>query len=189
MGFFAGLLWLGPACDFLSLLFTNHHIDNKEQLYGILSYMWVGPTLICAMYLGAEILIPEKKKIILVIYIVLGLIFEIILFIDRKNIFKFVNEEITSDLIDSQFVYFSPAFILIAIFLISIILFNGIGTLSKALQSTGDIRKKFLYLSFAFNLFVLVAVFDAFIEAGGILYIARFGMILCAWSMYMALKG
>jgi len=54
MAWFASLLWLAPTTDFLTILATGHNIDNSigGGLYGILSYMWVAPTLITALYLG-----------------------------------------------------------------------------------------------------------------------------------------
>ena len=60
--------------------------------------------------------------------------------------------------------------------------------MSVSLQSIKRVRFQILLLML-FILFVVVAVFDAFIVAGGILYIVRLGMILCAWTMYSALKG
>lgn len=189
MGMFAGWLWLGPTVDFLYQLINGINMDNSQQAYGILSYMWVGPTLICAMFVGTSTIIPEKKmrrRIILIFYTVTASIFEVVLFIDRASTFTFTVEP--NDLIDAQFVYLSPAFLMIAFFLISVLLFCGIGSIHKARQSTGVIKKNFLLLALAFNLFVIVAVFDAFIQSGGILYIVRLGMIICAFSMYYALK-
>jgi len=64
MGYFSCLLWLGPTTDFITILLTTTNIDNSigGGLYGILSYMWVPPAIITAMYLGAELLVPNKKK-------------------------------------------------------------------------------------------------------------------------------
>jgi len=190
MGIFAGFLWMAPMIDFLFMAITQGHLTQVMdiRMYGVLSYMWVGPAFLCAMYVGLELQYPDKKKIFFAFFIPLCIIFEIVLFVDASNTFKF-SEESTVDLIDSTFQYTSPAFIMIAIFLLFIFLLNGIGALRKAAQSTGDIRKNFLYLAVSFNLFIIVAVFDAFIPAGSILSIARLGMIVCAWSMYLALKG
>ncbi|GAH99357.1 unnamed protein product, partial [marine sediment metagenome] len=41
-----------------------------------LSYMWVAPALVFAMWLGGELLIPKKKWILIGIFIVLGAVFE-----------------------------------------------------------------------------------------------------------------
>ena len=37
---FAGLMFLGPIVDFLSILITGYNLDNTFGLYGILSYIW-----------------------------------------------------------------------------------------------------------------------------------------------------
>lgn len=189
MGIFVGLLWLGPTIDFLFMVFTNDHLTQAmpREMYGVLSYMWVAPAFLCAMFVGLELQYPEKKKIFFAFFIPISIIFEVILFIDAANTFYF--NTIEGDLLDSRFKYTSPGFIMIGIFLLFIFLLNGMGALRKAAQSTGDIRKNFLYLALSFNLFIIVAVFDAFIPAGSILSIVRLGMIVCAWSMYLALKG
>ena len=51
--------------------------------------MWVAPALICAMYLGSELMMPEKKKVIVGIFIVLGLIFEYFIFFYNAIAFTF----------------------------------------------------------------------------------------------------
>ena len=63
---FVGLLWLGPFVDLISLLTTGKNLSFF--MYSILSYMWVVPALICAMYLGSELMMPEKKKVIVGIF-------------------------------------------------------------------------------------------------------------------------
>jgi hypothetical protein len=190
MGLFSVFLWMGPALDFLSMVFTGQNLEPR-WLYGIISYMWVAPAIIMAMYTGSEIMVPEKKKLIVCIYIVIGVIFEILLFIDGfyfqgENTFKFQNKA-AGDLIDVSFQYFSPTFFLIAFFLVSVFIFDGLGALIKAFQSTGVIRTRLLFLSFTFFLFVIVAIFDAYFTIE-IIYIFRLLMILCAITMYQSLK-
>ncbi|MFX0138682.1 MAG: hypothetical protein ACFFDN_33880, partial [Candidatus Hodarchaeota archaeon] len=99
---FVGLLWLGPTCDFLSVSLTGKNLD-PILLYPILSYMWVAPALICATYIFAELIIPKRKKIIITIYIILGIIFELFLFLDTKNSFTFNPYKPNEDLIDVRF--------------------------------------------------------------------------------------
>ena len=184
MGLFATLLWLGPCVDFFSVIFTGQNLNPKE-LYGILSYMWVAPAAVFALYIGAELMLPEKKKIIVIIYTILGIIFELILFIDTTNVFEF---EIAGGAIDASFVYGHPAFIFIVVFLLSVFLLNGIGSLRQVAKSTGVIRKKFIFISMTFILFVVVGALDAFLRPGPALFIARMGMIVCAFMLYFALK-
>ncbi|MHA1758404.1 MAG: hypothetical protein ACTSVV_16655, partial [Promethearchaeota archaeon] len=138
---------------------------------------------------GTQLLVPDKKRSLFAVFFPLAIIFEIILIIDVENTFSFTLNE--GDLIDSQFIYFSPAFFFIATFLVFILLFNGFGSLLKVFQSTGDIRKRFSYLSYAFIIFIVVAVFDAFIDVStaGFLFVIRLLMISCAWTLYLGLKS
>lgn len=185
--FFTGGFYLGASADFLAVLITGTNIPNEYGLHGILSFMWVAPAVIFAIYLGAELIISDKKWYILSIYVILSVIFELFLFLDTSGSFNF---EIPPgrELIDSSFVLGSPTFILIAIFLMSALFFNGIGFLIKAIQSTGNLRKKFAFLSTGFIIFVLCGALDSLITPGIWLIVIRFGMISSTWLMYLGLK-
>ncbi len=186
---FIGLFYLGPLTDFFSILFTDTNIDNTFGLYGILSYMWIGPAVIVLMYLGATLMIPEKKKYLLIAYLILAIIFELFLFLDTQNSFKFTPPPSPGvDLIDASFNRASPTFILIVIFLISALVFNGIGSLRKAYQTSGEIRKNFVFLGIGFILFFLSGVGDTLIAPGPMLFVVRFGMICSVWFIYMGIK-
>ena len=182
---FTGLFYLGSTADFLSVLFTGKNLDNTFGLHGILAYMWVAPAVIVAFYLGAELIAPEKRKIITVIYAILGVIFELFLFLDTNNAFTFALNE---DVIDSSFNRTHPTFFFIAFFLISVFIFLGIGFLIKAKQATGDIRKKFAFISLGFMLFVICGALDSLVAPGIFLIIIRIGMISYAWLVYLGLK-
>jgi len=149
-------LYLGQFIDFLVILITGENL-HPYQLYAILCYMWVAPALILGLYLGAEIIIPEKKKVITLIYTILGIVFELFLWLDTDNSFIFrLPTHPGEDIIDVNFNRTSPTFILIACFLLSVLIFNGIGFLYKSFQSTGIIRRKFLYLS----IFIFISWMD-----------------------------
>jgi len=190
MTFFAGLLYLGPFSDFMSILLTG---DNLEYpviigIYGRLSYMWVVPGLICAMYIGAELIKTDKKWYILSIYIVLGVLFELFLFLNTMNSFTFILKNPGEDLTDSKFVFGHPTFILIAIFLLSILIFNGFGFLYKSFQLTGILRRKFLFLSLGFIIFVIAGTGDSLISLGVILVFIRIAMVSSSWLLYIGFK-
>ncbi len=185
MGLFATLLWLGPCVDFFTKISTGQNLKPVE-LYGILSYMWVAPATVLGLYLGAELMLPKFKKHIVIIYAILGIIFELVLFLDTTNAFEF---EITGGAIDASFVYGHATFILIVVFLLTVFLLNGLGSLRQVLKTTGVVRKKFAYMSITFILFVIVGALDALGSAlGPVLFIARMGMIVCAFLLYSALK-
>lgn len=187
--FFIGLLYLGPFTDFLTILITGQNLDNSFGLYGILSYMWIAPALVLAMYIGADLIVPKHKKIIVGIYLILALIFEYFLFTQTMSSFEFLFPPSQGeDLIDSSFVMGSVTFLLIAIFLLSVLIFNGLGFLQKALRSTGELRKKFSSLSFGFILFTICGAFDSLVAPGIALALVRIGMVSSTWFMYRGLK-
>ena len=190
MTFFAGLLYLGPFSDFMSILLTGDNLENPVTigLYGRLSYMWVAPGLIFAMYIGAELIKPDKKWYIMSIYIVLGVLFELFLFLDTMNSFTFILKNPGEDLTDTSFVFGHPTFILIAIFLLSVLIFNGFGFLRKSFQSTGIIRRNFLFLSLGFLIFVIAGAGDSLISPGVTLVFIRIAMVSSSWMLYIGFK-
>ena len=80
--FFLGLISLGNILDFMTILFTGRNMDNSYGLKIILGYMWFGPAFTFAAYVAVELLIPEKKWYLVAIYSLLGVICEILLFLD-----------------------------------------------------------------------------------------------------------
>lgn len=187
MVFFTGGFYLGASIDFLTVLLTENNIPNENGLHGILSFMWVAPAVITAMYLGSYLIIPSKKWYIVSLYLTLAVVFEFFLFIDPLSAFNF---EIPPGrtLIDSSFVYGSITFILIVVFLASALIFTGVGFLIKSIQSTGAVRKRFAFLSIGFIVFVICGALDSLVAPGLGLIIVRGGMICYAWFMYFGLK-
>jgi len=203
MAIFMGLLLLGPATDFLIVLITTISTGTGVnlqplQLYAILSYMWVAPALIMAMYIGGTLLTPKAKWYIVGIYTILGVIFEYLLFrwffsidIVPGGFFDAMDpftDPLGQDVIDASFNNASFAFILVLIFILSALLFDGIGALRKSFQLTGDLKKKFLYLSVGFILFTLAAVIDALFNIAIILFLGRFAFIADNIFLYMGIR-
>ncbi|MHA1803866.1 MAG: hypothetical protein ACTSU4_04970 [Promethearchaeota archaeon] len=54
--------------------------DNLEPywLHGVLSHAFVAPITVFGLYLGAELMAPHQKKLILVISVSLALLFDFI---------------------------------------------------------------------------------------------------------------
>ena len=182
-----GLLWLGPFVDFLLILTTGKNI-TPVYVYMWLSYLWVAPAIILAMYLGSELLAPEKKKAILIFYSILGVIFELYLFLDWTNVFTWTLNNPGQDTIDSSFQRTSPAYWIIIFFLVSTFIFEGIGFAIKAKQATGEIRKKFRYLSIGFIVFVVCGALDSVIPPGVAIGFSRLVMMTFALWMFLGLK-
>ena len=187
MMFFVGFLWLGPFIDFLLVVLTGENL-NPPYLYAWLSYFWVAPGIITAMYLGSELMWPEKKKLVVIIYTTIGVIFELFLFLTVDTTFQPFVVKNPGDVIDAKFNRASPTFILIAIFLISILIFLVIGFAIKAKQATGELRKKFTFLSIAHFIFVICAAFDSIIDPGVTIGIVRCLMATFSIWMYLGLK-
>ena len=182
-----GLLWLGPFVDFLMILTTGKNI-RPIQVYMWLSYVWVAPAIVIGMYLGSELLAPEKKKAIVIFYAILGVIFELYLFLDWTNVFTWTLNNPGQDTIDSSYQRTSPAYWIIIFFLISTFIFEGIGFAIKAKQATGEIRKRFRFLSIAFIVFVVCGALDSVIPPGIAIGFSRAVMMTFALWMFLGLK-
>jgi uncharacterized membrane protein len=184
-----GFTLLGPAVDFLTILITNDNI-NPEWLYGLLSYSWTAPVTIFGLYIGAELMAPKKKWYILSIYIILSVIFEIILFYasftSPELAFKYPEVPPNgTGLLNTSIWPTSIAFILMMIFLVSGLIFNGFGFLRIAVKSSGILRRKFLYLSLGWILFIVCGAFDALFEPGPITFFIRLGTMTSIVFLYI----
>lgn len=186
MAILMGLLLLGPATDFWFVLLTGNNIDY--YLYCVLSYMWVAPGIVFIMWIGGELIAKKAKWYIVGIYTVIGIIFEYFLFFQHSGSFKPFVDPLGEDIIDASFNIASLTFIIIAVFIVSVLLFDGVGALRKAIQLTGELRKKFTYLTIGFFLFCIAAVMDALLEPGIILFVARFGFIADNVFLYIGIK-
>jgi hypothetical protein len=182
---FVGFLWLGPFIDFILVTFTGTNITPIE-LYSLLSYMWVAPVLIFAMYLGGELLIPKKKWILVGAFIILGIIFEYFLWFQTDQSFTWTL--VSGGLIDASFVRTHPTFLLIALFLVTALIFLGIGFFIKAKQATGDLRRKFFYLGLGFTIFVVCGALDSILTLPVAIGFSRVIMMTFALWMYLGLK-
>ncbi len=159
------------------------------QLYGILCYMWVAPVVLLGFNLGAELLVPKKKKIIVGSYSFLAIIFELFLFLDINNSFIFYPPTIAGEnIIDVSFNQSSPTFFLVVFFLLSALIFNGGGFLYRSIQSSGILRRKFLYLSIGWFIFVLAGALDSLTDPESTLFIVRIVMLSSCWFWYLGLR-
>ena len=169
-----GFNLLGPAVDFLVIIFTG---DNLEPywLYALLIYAWSAPITIFGRYLGVELILPNKKWIIVGIYAVLSIIFEVLLFYyfltNPSLIFLFPEDPNGEALLNTSIFTTSPVFILMLIFLIFGLIFKGFGFLNKSFQSSGELKRKFLYLSLVWILFIVCGELDGLFDPGvGIIF-------------------
>ena len=187
---FIGLLWLGPTVDFIKILLIDGTNIEPVWVYPLLSYMWAAPGITLGMYIGGELLMSKKKWILVGIFLVISIAYEFFLFWDPVSSFKFtVPAPLGSDLIDtsSNYSYFTSYFLIV--FILSILIFNGIGFLVKAIQATGVLRKKFLYLSFGFIVFAVIVTFDSVFPPMVALFYVRFGVIISSILLYLGIRS
>ena len=184
---FVGFLWLGPFIDFILVTFTGTNI-TPIYFYSLLSYLWVAPTLIVAMYLGGELLMPKKKWILVGAFIILGVIFEYFLWFQTDQSFIWTLNNPGEELIDASFVRSHPTFLLVAVFLVSALVFLGIGFFIKAKQATGNLRRKFFYLGLGFTIFVVCGALDSILTIPIAIGFVRVLMMTFALWMYLGLK-
>ena len=185
--FFVGFLWLGPFIDFILVVFYNTNI-TPTYLYSILSYLWVAPALVVAMYLGGSLMFPKKKWVLVGIFIVLGIVFEYFLWFQTSESFTWTLLNPGEDLIDASFIRDHPTFLMIALFLVVTLILLGIGFFVKAKQATGDLRKKFIYLGLGFTIFVVCGALDSIVPPGIAIGFVRGLMMTFALWMYLGLK-
>ncbi|TFF96001.1 MAG: hypothetical protein EU544_01600 [Promethearchaeota archaeon] len=188
MGFFAGMLWLGPTADFFSVILTGDNLPN-EKVYGVLTFMWVSPLLVVTMFVGGDLMLTKKNKHILVgISTIIGVIFEIFLFTDTDAAIKNYPDPKGRELYDASIVIGHPTSYLILIGLAFLFTFVVIGGYRQGLQTTGILRKRFFYMATAIFLFIPIAIIDAFYEPVLIVLGMRLLMVFVASLMYLSLK-
>jgi len=188
--FFAGLVYFGDVLDFVTILITGTNIDNSSGIIGLINWMWFPGAILCAVYIGGELLTPSKKWYVVSIYIILAIIFEIFLFIDPAGSVTYSNPTVPGeDLINDNLVEDSIVFFIALIFLLSVIIFLGVGFLIRAIQSKGDIRKKFAFLSVAAFVYTVGGILDGLFSPGIILILIRSAMIGSSALFYLGLRG
>ena len=187
---FAGLTFLGVFLDFLSVLFIQQNLPNNGVV-AILSYIWFAPAIITSMYIGAELLIPKMKIYIALIILIISILFEIVVFSNPLGSFNFVPPPPTVpsiNLIDYNVNLNTLAGYLMGGLLLTVIVFLGIGFLYKGFQSSGVIRKNFLYLSAGSLCFCIFGLLEGLTAPGFLVIIVRIGYLSSFWLMYLGLK-
>ncbi|MFX0030440.1 MAG: hypothetical protein ACFE8B_14605 [Candidatus Hermodarchaeota archaeon] len=186
----AGLMFLGVFTDFLLVLISQQNIENNG-IVAILSYIWFAPVIITSMYIGTWLLTPKIKLHIVIIFLIISIAFEIIIFIDPLNSFNFIPEPPTPPdgvLIDYNVNILTIAGILMGGLLLPVLIFLGLGFLFKGLKTSGVIRKNFLFLSAGSITFCIFGLLEGLTVPGFLVILVRIGYLSSFWLMYLGLK-
>ncbi len=179
----SGFMWLGNFVDFINILFTGNNIDNTV-LYGLLSFVWLGPSVIFLILVYLEMFKPRIKSFLFTLYLILVILYEILLFLYIRNSYNFILPNTPGeDLLDEEIIIGTPINIMIIIFILSAFVFWFFGFLIKAIQSQSVVRKKFLLIASGGLIFTVVAYLDGAIPPSPFLSIIRFSNFI-AWSLY-----
>lgn len=183
---------LGPAVDFLFILITTDNL-SPYWLYGLLCYVWTGPLVFVGFYVGGELMMPKRKWILLSIYGVGVIIFDYLIFFysftNPEAIFNYpVTPPNGTALLNTSVVRTSIIFILMITFLVSGLIFNGFGFLRKAIKASGEIKRKFYYLSFGWIIFILCGALDALLDLPLVLFVIRTGTIVSVILLYFGVR-
>jgi hypothetical protein len=183
-----GFFWFEIFCDFISVILTTNNLPNPNGWLGVFYLMWSPIAFLISLYIFGELFYPEKKKYFMIPFLILGIIYELYIFIAPLSSFTFDYPSVSGErLIGIEFTSFTLPFIInYLLVLVGLIVF-GFGYLIKGLRSKGVIKKKLLLLSVGYFLFIAFPLFALFVS-GYIVYLVRIGMVSSFFFFYFGLK-
>jgi hypothetical protein len=172
--------WWSVSLSFLFIIFFNYAIE--PVLYMFLANAFIAVALICWIYSFCILAYPHLKRIILPIYLIICILYEIVFFI-----FLFINPQLIAT--QESIFYSRRTLFAVSIQVIGIItaLITGILFAKQSMKSEDlKIKLKGKFLLIAFISFSFGAFFDAVIPRTPILLaIVRFVLILSAIEYYL----
>ncbi len=176
-----GLVWLGSGVSFLLIVMTGEGLSLT--LYVFISFSWAAITLFFWMWTITELMFKEKQKIILAIYAVIGIVFEIYYFyILMTN--PGVHGELSTPPIDGRYVGILQLYLIFVLASISISLFWFIGKSWKSDSPEVKLKAKFLLI--AMISFVFGAFLDGFVAlTTAPIFIVRIILVASAIEFYL----
>ncbi|MFW9875211.1 MAG: hypothetical protein ACFFG0_19060 [Candidatus Thorarchaeota archaeon] len=187
--FTCSLTYLGVSLDFFAILLTGNNIDNSNGFQALMTYLWTPPIVVIAIIIGAEITIKKNKILFLSIFAILGLIYEIIIFLNPFSSLISINNVVPSvSLIHTNIIFGTSLFFIMGFFMISIVIFVDLSLFLRGIKSEGIIRKKYFMLALGFITYQIITSFDAFSYPGVFLIIIRGSIFVCFLIWYLALK-
>ncbi len=184
--FVAGFSYLGICVDFLSILITGDNIDI--YLLAFLIWPFVPFAFLISFYVVAEILAPKKKMLIMIIYVIVAIIFELSIFLNTLGNITFIGPTIPGEeLIEDSLTLGSPASLIGIIFTLTGFIFNGFGILFKGVRSSGVVGRKYKQLAIGYLILNLSAFLD-FLGIREIVAIVRIASLSAVWFFYLGLR-
>lgn len=176
-----GLVWLGSGISFLLIILTGKGLTLTA--YFFISYSWAAITVMFWMWTITELLFKERQKIILVIYAVIGILFEIIyLYI----LFKTPESHgvLSTPPIDSRTIGLLQLYLIFILASIAISLFWFIGRSWKSDDPEIKLKAKFLLIGMIS--FVFGAFLDGFVSlTTAPIFIVRIILVASAIEFYL----
>jgi len=189
---FGWLFLLGTCIDFITVISTGKNANLPEPLLILISYMWFVFSGFFSYIYCTQIIIPEKiqlKRLIIVFVIIAYSLYEIFLFLDPLETITIIPPDTTGE--NLIIFYFSLGNIAPMFIIITIPLYLGLcgfGFLWKGIQSTGVLKKKYIYISigiFFYTSFNLIEGTGFFIDT---LFFVRIGLLFSVVFWYLGLR-
>ncbi len=183
------VIFLPYFIDFISILFTDSNLNLEIYIFlSIARNIIAEPVLISFIFVGTTLLLKEKRKYMLWVYLIMLAIYEVSFLFNFDSVAILINPTIPgSDLIFIQIGIITPQFIILAISFGTILIFNGLGFFYKGLNSDGIIKRKFMMLSVAFIMFFGAGLFETLFEPGIYLLFTRTIFESTAFFVYFAI--
>jgi hypothetical protein len=184
---FAGLMYLGVLLDFSWLLFQGENFGRLET--PLSSYIWFPPVMVIAIYIATQIQLPEKAKYFALVYLIMGIIFYVLIFMfPDSSFYTDIYETQDPHLWDYNINITSPAGIFLALMLFPVILIFGVGLLYSSTKTTGTLKKKFIFLAMGAFCYGIAGLFEGFTQPGIGVILVRITYLSSFWFMYAGLK-
>ena len=189
---FVGLTWIGitepwipSSLSFLVALFTGTRGLNLST-YVLIGNIFVPLVLLCWLAAFTDLMYEGKKKSVLIIYAIIGVIFEAVFFLqffsqpELIGVFHYESTQLNID-IDYQFFVLGYLLFVIATMLITGVLFSR-----KSLKSNDPVIKlKGKLLFFAFLCWTIGAILDSSIPLNIVtLPVTRLILVLSSLLFY-----
>ena len=149
------------------IYFVNTSIALPDNLYMLIGYTSLPLAVIIAVYMGADIFFPTKKKLFLLISLLLSFGYYISLFGFPES--NFLRYRETKAGVTGMAINLMSTMLVLAI-LVQIVGFNQL----RKRKETEEYHKKMLLLIYGWVIMLIASMFDTFATEGWMLFLTRF---------------